>query len=511
MAPKAAQRPSGKASAAAAAPAAQVTRVKDGSEAGELQGDEVMRALQGNALLAKTVMALCKSVAPVSAAALFFKLVSYLSGHHKHFLVHPVSRMTTLMNLYMVAETAFGVYCAHARAQGQALAQSSTLTKEERIALFEKCLATVDDHEAFATSWLRDADASKVRRGNIENWLAWSFFNMRYQHLSQDERDEVEEYCKIYERVTGSPLKGGHNGLIRAYRFSIEPVQSAHRPLAYYLIVHGLLQRVLAPIGYAALGFSGLRSQGSFKYYIRRARIASTEPPIVLLHGIGIGPLPYLRFAKGVLAQVGDSRDVVVLELGAISQQVAPAPLLPERFVEDLRAMCTREALAPARFVGHSYGTMVMAWIVKSAPELAESYAFLDPGCFLLHYTKALKAIIYKHAVSDGEKIFEYFLRSELFFSNHMRRHFFWFKNVLFFEDIPQHQKALIILSDRDDIMPVKEVVRAFDEHPRRGEALQHIRILRLPNLTHGSFLFAEECQQVIDSVVSFDRVPSHV
>ena len=37
-----------------------------------------------------------------------------------------------------------------------------------------------------------------------------------------------------------------------------------------------------------------------------------------------------------------------------------------------------------AIFVGHSFGTAVVAWVVKQAPELVYAALFLDPICFLL-------------------------------------------------------------------------------------------------------------------------------
>lgn len=479
-------------------------REKDGSEAGELIGDEVLRALRGHAVPAIMLMRLCKAVAPISAAALLFKLISYLGGHHKHFLIHPKSRLTTLLNLYMLSETLFGIYCAHMRAKGQKFYVDGETSKEERLKLFKQCLATVASPRIFASSWFRNADITQARRGNVEDWLAWGYFNRPFLTLTPDQQEEVQGFVDEVERATNVKLPKGHNGLMRTFKFSLEPVESAHRPLAYYAIVHGLVQRVLAPLGYLSLGFGSLIRAGPFNYYIRRATKPRCDqaPPVVLIHGIGVGPLPYVPFVKELLQCFDETRDFIVVELPAVSQQVAPPQLTSELFVMSMRELFAKEGLPPARFIGHSYGTMCMAWIVKSAPDLAESYAFLDPGCFLLHHTKALKAIIYKEALSEGEKLFEYFLRSELFFSNHMRRHFVWFKNVLFFDDIPTHQPTLILLSEHDDIMPVKEILETYEAHPER-QSLKHISFVKLPKTKHGAFLFESTREQVVSAVTS--------
>lgn len=37
-----------------------------------------------------------------------------------------------------------------------------------------------------------------------------------------------------------------------------------------------------------------------------------------------------------------------------------------------------------AHFIGHSFGTIVLAWLVNKRPDLVKHATFLDPVCFLL-------------------------------------------------------------------------------------------------------------------------------
>ena len=47
--------------------------------------------------------------------------------------------------------------------------------------------------------------------------------------------------------------------------------------------------------------------------------------------------------------------------------------------------MLDRLGYEVAHFVGHSFGTAVLAWIARKQPSRVASLAFLDPICFLLY------------------------------------------------------------------------------------------------------------------------------
>lgn len=472
----------------------------------------VMRTVEQQVALLNLFVRVLRGVAPVSVGLVFWKLASYAVGHQKYLLWDPRSRATTFLNLFLGSEACFSLYCAVVRLRGQARYHGEPTTATQRLELFDRCMSTVMRPRDFATAWLRDSELHDIRRGNAEDWIAWGFFIKRVQDLSPEQRREVHAFVERFEQKCDIKLAEGHNAQVRPYKFNMEPVESVHRPLAYYLVVHGVLQRVLAPAGFLALGFGVMRRCGSFNYWIRRRRGSAeagtgTEPkaPLVLIHGIGIGVLPYVPFCRALLAESGEERDVVVLELPAVAQQISPAELTPSSFCTDVRRLFASEALPPARFVGHSYGTNLLSWVVKDTPELAESYVFLDPGCFLLHYTKTLKAIVYKDALTDAEKLFNFFLRSELFFSNHMRRHFLWDKNILFFEEIPLRCRTLIVLSDEDEIMPVDEILTVYDAAIKDdAQDVAHIHVEVLEQTSHGGFLFADSREHVIRKLLHF-------
>mmetsp|Transcript_5 Transcript_5/g.18 ORF Transcript_5/g.18 Transcript_5/m.18 type:complete len:476 (-) Transcript_5:1885-3312(-) len=469
--------------------------------------EELLRTIEKRLWLVKLLMIFLKAVAPVSLATTVYKLVSYLLGHHKYLIVHPRSKLLSILNGTMFAETLFVIYCSFVKKWGQAVYVGEPTSVETRERLFDLCLNSVSEPTDFATAWLRDHRIEDIRRGNVEDWLAWAFFGKSAHLLEKHEFAEVSLYVDKFEARCGLKLKDGHNGLVRTYKFNLESVESSHRPLVYYLCTHVLLQRVLTPVTFFMLGFGKLKGQGSFNYMVRRARSTGKTKlaPLVFIHGIGVGLMPYAMLTSKLLSVMNETRDVVVIELPAVAQQLFPSLLVADQFCSDLKKMFQAEGFDRARFVGHSYGTMCLAWICKGTPELVDSFVFLDPGCFLLHYTKLVKSIIYKDALSEAEKLFHYFLRSELFFNNHVRRNFLWDKNILFFEQIPKRCQTTVVLSGNDEIMPVAEI-RAYYEkclHPSSGEDMSHVNIVHLDDALHGGFLLnSQELSLVVKTII---------
>ncbi len=491
---------------------------------------------------------------PASAVLVVVRLLAWLSGSSRSLLVSSRSRLLTLLYCSAFAETAFAVACARDKARAQALfdaEEHSPTTSALRERAFHGCLADIvrsGEHaglsaaeavESFLRRWLGDptggeasqppeqglfAPASALREGNVEAWLAWAFFAGRaVAELEPCEAAQLAGFMRALRQLLPSPvLAPGHDGAVQALRFTTEPVPSRPRPLSYYLVTDWLCQRAYAPLRLRLLGFGGSRMERrTFNYFVREARCegAPRLAPLVLVHGIGIGVPLYVSLVRDLVAVCGAERDLVVLELPAVSQQMFPKELLPAPFVEDVRtvlAAVEQRRLArggelfasqpahagagpgAAAWVGHSYGTFAMAWVVKRAPELVHALAFLDPGPFLLHNAKTLQAIVYHKATNEFEELFHYFMRSEFFFNAHLRRHFLWQDNLLYLADIPARCSTLIVLSEHDAIMPAQEVEQLYNAE---GHKHPHVGLVVLKESFHGAMLLTSAGRGVAERV----------
>ena len=77
-------------------------------------------------------------------------------------------------------------------------------------------------------------------------------------------------------------------------------------------------------------------------------------------------------------------------------------------------------------FIGHSFGSIVCAWVMRIQPELACRMTFLDPVCFLLCKHDVAYNFLYKTAETYGELLMQWFVGSELYIAYTLTRRFFW-------------------------------------------------------------------------------------
>lgn len=271
-------------------------------------------------------------------------------------------------------------------------------------------------------------------------------------------------------------LLPGYDPKHNPMHLNLAPVQWLHRPLAIYAGVLGL--GCAAATYMRLLGFQR-HSAGRLNYYYRRAErtpqeLAARTPasdPLILIHGIGIGPFTYLHLLRPLIqtrnAGACAQRSVFVLELPSISMRVdsddVPSPLEHVQAVADMlyrHEMEEREDVARAQervrcgggaacapdatsdsmpspaasssrrltleevqqsstpikalIVGHSYGTFVATWLIKHRPDLFAAVVFIDPVCFMVSveraHTRHVQAETRGRAASVFAPIFSHFL-----------------------------------------------------------------------------------------------------
>lgn len=94
-----------------------------------------------------------------------------------------------------------------------------------------------------------------------------------------------------------------------------------YRPLVFYLLtelVAGVTHLQLS----RRMGFSIAAKSGLATYYIQRApATAPAQPPLVFLHGIGLGLAPYTGFLQRLAAQHTD-RTIIAVQYRHVSMRL---------------------------------------------------------------------------------------------------------------------------------------------------------------------------------------------
>jgi len=376
----------------------------------------------------------------------------------------------------------------------------------------------------------------EIWRGNIEEWILSYWFDgaESSRTLTEEEFVELQELVDDVVHWAGLPLMGadsekwrGRNSALRCFRLRNDPLPAVHRPL----FVYALTAFVGPSIGHRSLlglGFRAYRS-GSAEYWFRPPRPgdgwrdghvgdrphknADWRRPVVFCHGIGVGPTMCLPFLQLLVHGLGEEYPIFLVDMGPISMRFSDDVPGAREFAANLVDMLEVWGFKQAHFVGHSFGSFLVAWMLRYQPSYVEKCTFVDPVCFLL--LKVLAGAHQIQAKTDSrmdtmEMGIKYFVLTELFICNFVCRCFFWEESQLDVQDLDGKQ-ALLVLESEDNLVPTHSIQRlVMAELTRRGQNATSNRhagldVLWIDGQPHAGFLVdAAANKEVNDRLVAF-------
>eukprot|EP01134_Creolimax_fragrantissima_P007180 CFRG7180T1 len=330
---------------------------------------------------------------------------------------------------------------------------------------FVEKIASATDYESYYSGWFYNVPYDKIKRENVVDLIGGNFYHKPRDSLTSDERKEILEFIVTGEKK-GQLFYEGYNPDIRPLIPSLDPLVVWHQPLFVFLFgqaLHSLAAFVLKQRGFT---FEMLSVQGSIVRYWHKSAVcppSSAETPIVFCHGIGVGLLPYLGLVSGLVKEYTNARDIILIDMPHVAliatEQVATMDIVSDAILDILR----RHGSEKAAFVGHSYGTFVVARICKRFPEAIEGCIWLDPVCFCLYLPTTLYSFLYR----TPERLMDWprfaFISRNLYLNNVLKRNFWWYQHVLWDDELPSNMS--VYLSKDDDIVPVQEVEDWLHKH----------------------------------------------
>ena len=110
------------------------------------------------------------------------------------------------------------------------------LTREQRKELIRRCTDPLSSEDVHAPSaWFNFIPPSLVNRDNFVEWLYWAIFSSTVED-GEEFTLEVEEFLTEMEQRDGTKLIPGYDPKIKPIRVTLDPVQTTHRPLIWYLV-----------------------------------------------------------------------------------------------------------------------------------------------------------------------------------------------------------------------------------------------------------------------------------
>ncbi|KAK1700489.1 hypothetical protein BDP55DRAFT_743505 [Colletotrichum godetiae] len=292
------------------------------------------------------------------------------------------------------------------------------MSRSQRARLFSKALSLVPDGEEFVRMWMLNAHMEDIRRENLKDWLLWALFEQDNTagRPTKEVEDELEGYIDDTEERFGIKLRPGR-GNAEALKLAFDPVMIQHRSLLYYMVI-GLFDNLMAlylltqgyryykqsvstffkvfPVRFINL-FPFKQSAASKMSYWYRPHKSATQRPVVFIHGLGVGLIPYMFWLHTIPKDVG----ILAVEMLPISSRVTtwPLPSTPELCEMVAKCVAQQRASQPAPgvgergvwddfvLIGNSYGTLLMGQLLQRAdfaPRVAASI-LIDPVSLLLH------------------------------------------------------------------------------------------------------------------------------
>ncbi|KAJ3372093.1 hypothetical protein GGF31_002355 [Allomyces arbusculus] len=290
------------------------------------------------------------------------------------------------------------------------------------------------------SGWFFGANPCEVKHDNLKEWFAWAFFNRHLNEMSPEEEKEVDEMADYLEEQTGLYLERGYDPKIKCIRLNLDAKRVKWRSAIFYSITTLLNMSLL--LGFRLMGYTNIASSdGSLIMHLPKTLAArksdptrATPPPILFIHGLGVGIMPYLPFLIYTAWTTG--RPIAFLNVPCVSLRVFPGPPpTPAGMNAFVQKIWDEYNVPKTTVVGHSLGTSFTSWLVKDATTLdkvVDAAVFFDPVCFGLCMFDVAYNFIYKTPQTYAQLFIRYFAGRDGNIANCLYRDFWWFENIIY-------------------------------------------------------------------------------
>lgn len=427
---------------------------------------------------------------------------------------------TSPLTLYATLELAFfSLIYLPRRSFLQKPAEHPVLMREQRKELVKRCVGSFGSEGVHVLSaWFNLVPVASVARDNFIEWLYWAVFFSPTEG-GEEFLPEIEEYLAEMEQRGGIELIPGRNPKIRPVRVTLDPVRTAHRPLVWYLLVGSIDTYAFLALYWH--GFKHYTSGGFFRVFPPRplAIISKSSPvplpywyrphrsrtklPVLFLHGIGIGLLPYLPFIQELSEQDPDL-GIIVIEILPICNRMTRPPLDREATCLSVSQILATHNFDQVVVVAHSFGTAITSYMLQD-PTLSQKVTatlLVDPVTFLLHHPSVAYNFLYRTPKRANEWQLWYFASRDPDIARTLGRHFFWNECIMWKEDLQRGRKVAVILSEKDQIVDTKAVrMYLTGEESLRWEG-DGLEVLWYPELDHATVWDTKERREPMLDIV---------
>ena len=349
-------------------------------------------------------------------------------------------------------------------------------------------------------------DVNDIKHDNIKSFLAWALYNLSLSTLTLSQHGEIDSFIRNMEDKFNIKFEEGYNENISHVKMTLEDIPFIHRPLMMYVFA-GLMDillnfTLLKCIG----GFTQLEIDNT-KYWFRSCN--NDKPPIILFHGITSGWVFYIRF----IYTIAERRTVILIDVDAIKVKslnfnVPNAEQVTSIVVKILQRH--QYSNTKASIIGHSFGSILATWVIKTRPDLISHITLLDPVSILLCLPDVAYNFIYRKQSTIMQFLIYFCASRELTISNLLHRNFIWHNNLLNLDSLPANIPVIVGLSGNDEVLNSPVVSKYIDiiNRKRENDKLYPITTLYFNQYSHGQCLVSSSALNTIkDALYSSEKL----
>ncbi|KAJ9049907.1 hypothetical protein DSO57_1019667 [Entomophthora muscae] len=318
----------------------------------------------------------------------------------------------------------------------------SALSEEERATLCRNLVENVEDMEDMLARWLVERPSGPFQKEHYIDWIVWMLFDKKAEELTVNEEAQLKRLVpQLLINIDQSISKPSKKKYL-PIRPSIDTMNMQPKPFVLYVLI-----KCIQALGFITLYLLGFRRSKADGLTYWHSRGHSMEPPILYIHGIGIGFAMYMAKLI-VIGAFHKHRRIFLLELPHISMEITD--VIPDHD-ETLNAIDTifkTHSLEKVSVVGHSYGTVLASWLMRERPCYLSRLTLVDPVCFCMWDSTLARNFLYSKPISFVHELALFFISSDPLIAHTVSKELYWNESVLYPKDISV--PARIFLSAHD-------------------------------------------------------------
>lgn len=288
---------------------------------------------------------------------------------------------------------------------------------------------------------------------DVNELLSCFFMGKKVEDLSPAEGVQLKKLFDYLENNFDLKCKPGRNPATTPRLLILDQVTAWHRPLAVYAGVYGM--QLGKSVVLRMLGFQYHVTTQGLEYWYRAATVKENAPnPLLFFHGIAPGGSSiYLPMLLAGVAN--DGRALFIFENKSISCHPSFDVITEDETIEGVEeALAKFYPKGDIALMGHSFGSFQLTWMIYSPLRARiRQFALLDPVSILLSEPDLIVNF------EEATPFFKIFL-SELWTNYYVRRHFSWYRNELWLDDLPEDVDVYVGLAEQDQIVNGPKVLR---------------------------------------------------